>query len=90
MEPHPACSCGALDDGTIRLYRLPDTKVCKAIRGLGTEVSSIAFGSPATSSVWLAVGQHVRHTGPDYATVQQSVSDILLQFDHRQAGPVFG
>jgi hypothetical protein len=51
------------DDGSIRLYRLPDTKVVKAIRGLGSEISSIIAMAPKSGSfgdVWVACGNSVR------------------------------
>jgi hypothetical protein len=51
------------DDGSIRLYRLPDTKVVKAIRGLGSEISSIAVMAPKSGGfgdMWVACGNSVR------------------------------
>ena len=50
------------DDGSIRLYRLPDTKVVKAIRGLGSEVSSITAMAPKSGGfgdMWVACGSSV-------------------------------
>ncbi|KAJ3531099.1 hypothetical protein NM688_g7620 [Phlebia brevispora] len=47
------------DDGSVRLYNLPSTTVVRAIRGLGSEVSSICWTvSPKDDSgeVWLACG----------------------------------
>ena len=50
------------DDGTLRLYNLPETNVCKAVRGLGADVSSIAW-VPTTvteiGNVFVAAGQKV-------------------------------
>ncbi|KAH7103990.1 hypothetical protein BKA62DRAFT_783019 [Auriculariales sp. MPI-PUGE-AT-0066] len=48
-----------LDDGTLRTYKLPDTKVKKAVRGLGCEVSSIAFPPSDSSLIYVAAGQHI-------------------------------
>jgi hypothetical protein len=50
------------DDGSLRLYRPPDTKVVKAIRGLNIEVSSVIAVAPNTGSfghVWVACGSSV-------------------------------
>ena len=50
------------DDGSIRLYNLPETKVCKAVRGLGSDVSSIAWVHPSgteVGSIWIAAGRKV-------------------------------
>ncbi|KAI9509339.1 WD40 repeat-like protein [Russula earlei] len=46
-------------DGSIRLYRPPDTKVVRAIRGLDSEVSSVAAVTPTTGTfghIWVACG----------------------------------
>jgi len=54
------------DDGSIRLYRLPDSKVVKAIRGLGSEVSSIAVTGPTSNGfgdMWIACGTSVSVRG---------------------------
>lgn len=58
-------------DGVVRMYNLtaPDpTRVVKAIRGLRSEVSSIALpeiggsisAEPALRAVWIAAGKNVR------------------------------
>jgi len=50
------------DDGSLRLYRPPDTKVIKAIRGLNYEVSSVVAVTPNTGDfghVWVACGRSV-------------------------------
>jgi hypothetical protein len=50
------------DDGSLRLYNLPETKVYKAVRGLGSDVSSIAWVHPTGTeigNVLVAVGQKV-------------------------------
>ena len=52
----------AKDDGSLRLYNLPETKVCKAVRGLGSDVSSIAWAHTSETeigNVWVAAGQKV-------------------------------
>lgn len=47
------------DDGCIRFYNPPDTKVKKAIRGLGASVSSVAFNKKS-NNIWIASGPNVR------------------------------
>jgi hypothetical protein len=43
-------------DGSLRLYQLPDTKVVKAIRGSGSEISSVTVMMPNSSDIWVACG----------------------------------
>ncbi|KAF8212059.1 hypothetical protein K438DRAFT_1902897 [Mycena galopus ATCC 62051] len=48
------------DDGSLRVYELSSLKVCKAIRGLPTEISSVCcFKRPGSHlrDVWLACGR---------------------------------
>jgi hypothetical protein len=52
-------SSNSKDDGSLRLYRPPDSKVVKAIRGLGSEVSSVTVMMPNSSDIWLACGSSV-------------------------------
>lgn len=52
----------ATEDGTLRIYESPYTKVWKAVRNLGSEISSVVFGGSAESLVWVACGQHVSRT----------------------------
>jgi len=50
------------DDGSLRLFRPPDTKVVKAIRGLNTEISSVIAVTPNTGGfghIWVACGSSV-------------------------------
>lgn len=50
------------DDGTLRVYDLSSSKVLKAVRGLGSEVSAIACFKRTGSDlrdVWLACGRRV-------------------------------
>ncbi|KAF8586537.1 WD40 repeat-like protein [Ramaria rubella] len=50
----------ASDDGTLRIYDPPYIKVWKAIRNLGSEISSVVFGASVESHViWVACNQHV-------------------------------
>ncbi|KZV92151.1 WD40 repeat-like protein [Exidia glandulosa HHB12029] len=46
------------EDGSVRLYRVSETRVHKAIRAFGDEVSSLAF-VPASDVIWIASGQHI-------------------------------
>jgi hypothetical protein len=50
------------DDGSLRLYCPPDTKVVRAIRGLDSEVSSVISVTPNNGGfghVWVACGTSV-------------------------------
>jgi len=50
------------DGGSLRLYRPPDTKVLKAIRGLNSEISSVIAVTPNTGGfghIWVACGSSV-------------------------------
>jgi hypothetical protein len=55
--------CSALkDDGSLRFYCPPDTKVVRAIRGLDSEVSSVTTITPNNGGfghVWVACGSSV-------------------------------
>jgi hypothetical protein len=53
----------ATEDGTLRIYESPYTKVSKAVKNLGSEISSVVFGGSAEAHlIWVACGQHVsRH-----------------------------
>jgi hypothetical protein len=50
----------ATEDGTLRIYEPPYSKVWKAVRNLGSEISCLVFeGSVESRFVWVACGQHV-------------------------------
>jgi len=52
--------CAGSDDGTLRLYCLPSSKVYKALRSIGTEISSIVCATSRasdTEEIWLASGR---------------------------------
>jgi WD40 repeat protein len=69
------------DDGSIRLYRLPDTKVVKAIRGLGSEISSIAVIAPKSGGfgdMWVACGNSVKLFSLDTQQLIQSTENALV------------
>ncbi|KAH9048141.1 WD40-repeat-containing domain protein [Lactarius hengduanensis] len=69
------------DDGSIRLYRLPDTKVVKAIRGLGSEVSSIAVMAPRSGGfgdMWVACGSSVKLFNLNARELIQSSENALV------------
>ncbi|KAI0333505.1 WD40 repeat-like protein [Cubamyces sp. BRFM 1775] len=54
--------CVGCDDGSVRWYSLPSTKVSRAIKSLGEEVSSIVWTQPKREeepSVWIASGRKV-------------------------------
>ncbi|OSD08594.1 WD40 repeat-like protein [Trametes coccinea BRFM310] len=51
--------CVGSDDGSVRWYNLPSTKVSRAIKSLGDEISSIVWSQPKKdhpTSVWVASG----------------------------------
>ena len=50
------------DDGSIRFYELPDTRVTKAVRGFDNDVSSIVWAkrTQQPQEVWIANGSAVR------------------------------
>jgi len=51
------------DDGSLRLYHPPDTKVVKAIRALNSEISSVIAVAPNSTDgcghIWVACGSSV-------------------------------
>ncbi|KDQ60768.1 hypothetical protein JAAARDRAFT_124475 [Jaapia argillacea MUCL 33604] len=50
------------DDGSVRVYKLPNTKVCKAIRGIGNEISCISWRKKKDEDggeIWLAAGHQI-------------------------------
>ncbi|KAI0362404.1 WD40 repeat-like protein [Trametes cingulata] len=52
--------CVGSDDGSLRWYNLPEGKVCKAVKSLGEEVSSIVWSRPKKeepATVWVASGR---------------------------------
>ncbi|KAI0005990.1 WD40-repeat-containing domain protein [Russula compacta] len=68
------------DDGSLRLYRLPDTKVVRAIRGLDSEVSSVTAITPNTNGfgyIWVACGCFVKLFNLDAQQIVQSKEHAL-------------
>ena len=63
------------DDGSLRLYRPPDTKVVKAIRGLISEVSSVTAMMPNSSDIWVACGSSV---SVEIFPIRQSGCTVML------------
>ena len=61
----------------MRLYQLPDTRVKKAIRQLGDEVSSVAFSVPNHLILWLAAGRRVRILFCKTSSACSKLSQIL-------------
>jgi hypothetical protein len=58
----PAAHLGvASEDGTVRVYEPPYSKVSKAVRNLGSEISSLVFsaGAKREGDIWIACEQHV-------------------------------
>jgi len=68
------------DDGSLRLYCPPDTKVVRAIRGLDSEVSSIVAITPNDGGfghVWVACGSSVKLFNLDTPQLIQSNENVL-------------
>lgn len=56
-----------IDDGSLRLYNLPETKVHRTVRGLGSDVSSIVWVHPKGTeigNILAAAGQKVSTNRP--------------------------
>ncbi|KAI0054020.1 WD40 repeat-like protein [Auriscalpium vulgare] len=64
------------DDGTLRIYDLPDTKVLKAVRKLGAEISSVACVGD-TGHLWLAGGRRIFLVDIGLPKILQSAEDAL-------------
>ncbi|KAH9966624.1 WD40-repeat-containing domain protein [Russula dissimulans] len=68
------------DDGSLRLYCPPDTKVVRAIRGLGSEVSSVASVTPTPGNfghIWVACGRSLKLFNLDAQNLVQSNEHAL-------------
>jgi WD40 repeat protein len=68
------------DDGSLRLYCPSDTKVVRAIRGLGSEVSSVTAVTPKDSGfghIWVACGSSVKSFNLDTQQLIQSNEHAL-------------
>ncbi|KAJ7172310.1 WD40-repeat-containing domain protein [Mycena filopes] len=66
------------DDGSLRVYDLSSLKVCRALKGLGSEVSSIAcFKRPGSElrDVWLACGNKAYSFQMDSEKLVQGTAD---------------
>ena len=53
---------GNLDDGSLRRYKPPFTRVAQAVKPMGDEISSIAIAQPKKNqagTIWVAVGRQV-------------------------------
>lgn len=67
IDTHADTLLVACEDGTVRRYDLPETKVRKALMGLGSGVSWIRFEGKEKNA-WLACGLQVRGScAPAYA-----------------------
>lgn len=72
------------DNGSLRLYNLPETKVIKAVRGLGSDVSSVAWAHPPGTeigNVLVAVGQKILSFSLDTSSMIQDASQSLDSLD---------
>ncbi|KAK0191111.1 WD40-repeat-containing domain protein [Armillaria mellea] len=72
------------DDGTLRVYDLSTFKVLKAVRGLGSEVSSIVCVKRPGSDLrdaWIACGTRVHLFQMDSPTMVLTLSDALASIE---------
>ncbi|KAL5489846.1 hypothetical protein ACEPAI_4678 [Sanghuangporus weigelae] len=71
------------DDGSVRLYNPPESKVRKAVRGLGASISSISFCGPGDDEdkldIWIASGKIVYRF--DLASSESTNKMILTRSD---------
>ncbi|KAJ7444934.1 WD40-repeat-containing domain protein [Mycena latifolia] len=73
-----ALTDASTDDGSLRVYDLSSFKVCRAVSGLPTEVSSIVcFKRPGSDlrDVWLACGRHAYSFQMDSPKLVQMAGD---------------
>lgn len=72
------------DDGSLRLYCPPDTKVVRAIRGLDSEVSSVisvTSNNGGFGHVWVACGSSIKLFNLDTPQLVQSSVNALTVID---------
>ncbi|KAK7020475.1 WD repeat-containing protein 53 [Favolaschia claudopus] len=72
------------DDGSLRVYDLTSYKVCKAIRGLPAEISSICcFKYPGSHlrDVWLACGRYAYSFHMDLDKLVLTVEDVVTAIE---------
>ncbi|KAL5511180.1 hypothetical protein ACEPAH_4395 [Sanghuangporus vaninii] len=71
------------DDGSVRLYKPPESKVRKAVRGFGASISSILFCGPGDDEdkldVWIASGKSVYRF--DFGSSESTNKMILTRSD---------
>ena len=68
------------DDGSVRLYTLPSTTVVRAIRALGSEITSISWAvAPEDDSgeIWIACGKKVGS-----ALRERASTDLCVRVDN--------
>jgi WD40 repeat protein len=63
-------------DGSIRFYDLPEIKVQKAVRRLGSEISSLAFSPRSAGVIWAAAGREV-----GFPVSENLVETLILTVD---------
>ncbi|KAJ6525621.1 WD40-repeat-containing domain protein [Mycena capillaripes] len=72
------------DDGSLRVYDLSSFKVCRAVSGLPTEISSICcFKRPGSDlrDVWLACGRQAYSFQMDSEKLVQTAADATAVFE---------
>ncbi|EJF66094.1 hypothetical protein DICSQDRAFT_97887 [Dichomitus squalens LYAD-421 SS1] len=72
------------EDGSLRWYTLPSTKVVKAIKALGEEIASIAYQPPKKSeqgSIWVASGRRVLSFPSDTSKMISTIQDAVVVVD---------
>ncbi|KIK08814.1 hypothetical protein K443DRAFT_535773 [Laccaria amethystina LaAM-08-1] len=81
---HPGQLYAGSDDGSLRIYDLSTSKVLKAVRGLGNEVSSIiCIKRPGSElrDAWVAHGKRISLFQLDSPKLIQSPEDALSTVD---------
>ncbi|KAH9901554.1 WD40 repeat-like protein [Cubamyces lactineus] len=76
--------CVGCDDGSVRWYSLPSTKVSRAIKSLGEEVSSIVWTHPKKdeeASVWIASGRKIFRFSGSSQKMVMSVEDASCSIE---------
>ncbi|KAJ6630598.1 WD40-repeat-containing domain protein [Mycena sp. CBHHK59/15] len=72
------------DDGSLRVYDLSSFKVCRAVSGLSTEISSVVcFKRPGSDlrDVWLACGRKAFGFQMDSPKLVQTIADAITTLE---------
>ncbi|KAI8989687.1 WD40 repeat-like protein [Trametes punicea] len=80
--------CVGSNDGSVRWYTLPSTRVSRAIKSLGDEISSIVWNKPKKdepSSLWIASGRKIfafpAHSHKMIMAVEDATHELVVGED---------